>query len=369
MRESETCTISRSLAKSTKYCEHNALRYLANKLRRTTKGLLYLEKLPSKERARLKTLGFNQCSSCLHVFHYDFFSETEFYSNKRCYKCRGNYERERHGNCKNPAPRRTPGDRRRGKILEQSGYRKCYKCKFSLPHEEFYASNDTCKRCVRGDERRIANYLDGFGLKSCTNCSSIKRKCDFYFFKSVGRYDPHCKVCSTESAYEWKQSNIDASRYHMRNAANKRRAFKRHLPSRPISRDEEKLLLSQRMEIFGAPVTKKCVKCSKFKVLDAFYGDKSSKDGKQVYCKKCKTEYRANVKDELSDYWRDYQKRNKEQLTEYRRRYFKENPEVSRRSQRKRRALKRSLPHAPLTPAQYERLYEFRDQVFGEVTS
>ncbi|OIN67430.1 hypothetical protein BLD48_05955 [Exiguobacterium sp. KRL4] len=38
VRESAICTISRSLAKNTKYCEHNALRYLVNKLRRATKG-------------------------------------------------------------------------------------------------------------------------------------------------------------------------------------------------------------------------------------------------------------------------------------------------------------------------------------------
>lgn len=210
-----------------------------------------MKKLLPEERTKLKALGFNQCSSCLHVFHYDYFNETEFYANKRCYKCLGEYERKRYGNPKTLAPRKTPGERRREKFLKQSGYGKCIKCHFTLPRSEFNPSGVICKKCLRGDDRRISNYLDGLGLKSCTNCSSIKRKHEFYFLKSVGRYDPHCKVCSMESADKWKQSNIGDHRHHMRNAANKRRAFKRRLPSRPISWVEEEILRSQRIKIFG----------------------------------------------------------------------------------------------------------------------
>lgn len=160
--------------------------------------------------------------------------------------------------------------------------------------------------------------------------------------------------------------------------------------------------------------TKKCTKCDEVKALDQFNADKRRKDGKQYSCKVCQRRYRQENKERLAEkkrkyheenkerlyagkrkwyeenkkriaeksrkyaqenkerlaeYKRKYRKENKERIAEGMRKYRQENPETDRRAKRKRRALKRNLPHAPLTPAQYERLYEFRDQVFGEVTS
>lgn len=171
-------------------------------------------------------------------------------------------------------------------------------------------------------------------------------------------------------------------------------------------------------EISAEITTKKCTKCGEVKALDAFSAHKQGSHGRRPCCKGCERNYRqknkeriaaqkrkyyeknkeaASVKgrnyrqenkervaeymrkyymknkESLAEYARKYRGENKELITEYMskygRKYRQENPEVHRRSSRKRRALKRFLPHSPLTPAQYERLYEFRDQVFGEVTS
>lgn len=134
--------------------------------------------------------------------------------------------------------------------------------------------------------------------------------------------------------------------------------------------------------------TKKCTKCFEVKAMDAFYAHKRGKYGRAASCKDCERKYYEENKVRRVDYGRKYRKENKYLISVKRRstdqnyyrknkgtivekikKYRQKNPEVHRQALRKRRALKRSLPHAPLTPAQYERLYEFRDQVFGEVTS
>jgi hypothetical protein len=132
---------------------------------------------------------------------------------------------------------------------------------------------------------------------------------------------------------------------------------------------------------------KKCTKCGEIKPLESFSKQKNGKYGKKSNCRECvaaiNRDYHQRNKNRIAEQQRDYRQRNsnhiavrmrnnyqknKSRHAEYGRNYRKEKPEVHRSTMRKRRALKRNLPHAPLTPAQYERLYEFRDQVFGEVT-
>lgn len=189
--------------------------------------------------------------------------------------------------------------------------------------------------------------------------------------------------------------------------------------------EKRKRAEADQAEVGSEVITKKCTKCGEVKALDAFSADKRAKDGKQCTCKGCRrkyyqenkepaiakmrkyyeenkskrAEYRQKYyqenkeivkersrnyrqenkeriqkylqgnKDRISARQRKYRQENKEKRADYERKYRQENPEVHRRKNHKRRALLRNLPHAPLTPAQYERLYEFRDQVFGEVMS
>lgn len=136
----------------------------------------------------------------------------------------------------------------------------------------------------------------------------------------------------------------------------------------------------------NAKDTKQCTKCGEVKALDAYYADKRRKYGKQSACKSCaangnlnyrrsnreriktqKTAYYDKNRDRITEIARNYWRNNSEDCKKRRRRWGSENPEAIRSYTRKRRALKRNLPHQPLTREQYDRLYEFRNLVFGEV--
>lgn len=130
--------------------------------------------------------------------------------------------------------------------------------------------------------------------------------------------------------------------------------------------------------------SKTCSKCGEKKLLCGFNSKKASKDGKRAHCRKCQQLHYEQNKDrilrqqkayyesnklERAKAMREYRIKHRDRLVAYMKIYRRDNPVVFRRADSKRRAMKRNLPHAPLTPAQYERLYEFRDQVFGEGTS
>lgn len=131
-------------------------------------------------------------------------------------------------------------------------------------------------------------------------------------------------------------------------------------------------------------VEKACSKCGETKLLNEFSAKKASKDGKRAHCKECQKRHYEKNKDHIlrqqktyyeinkparAEAMRNYRIKHRDRLVAYIKVYRKDNPTVFRRADSKRRAMKMSAPHAPLTPAQYERLYEFRDQIFGEVTS
>jgi len=73
---------------------------------------------------------------------------------------------------------------------------------------------------------------------------------------------------------------------------------------------------------------KTCTKCKTEKPLDEFGKLKSSKDGKQYYCKECRKKYIINNKEKINK----YRQNNKEKITIQTRRYskkwYKENKET-----------------------------------------
>lgn len=134
-------------------------------------------------------------------------------------------------------------------------------------------------------------------------------------------------------------------------------------------------------------ITKKnCTKCGEIKPLESFSEQKSGKYGKKSNCRECvaaiNRDYHQRNKSRIAAQQRDYRQKNsshiavrmrknyqknKSRHAEYGRNYRKEKPEVHRSTMRKRRALKRFLPHSPITTEQYDLLYQFRNQVFGEM--
>lgn len=119
-------------------------------------------------------------------------------------------------------------------------------------------------------------------------------------------------------------------------------------------------------------ITKKCTKCGEVKALSDFFVDKRRKGGKRSACKRCSAvssrNYYSSNKDSVKELVRTHYVNNRDYKLRYIKQYRILNPHVKLRSDNKRRAMKRNLPHCPLTTWQYERLREFRSLVFGEVT-
>jgi hypothetical protein len=76
---------------------------------------------------------------------------------------------------------------------------------------------------------------------------------------------------------------------------------------------------------------KQCSKCKEYKELDLFSNHKSTKDGKQSYCKSCDTAnhraYREANPEKKAAYQRAYREENKEKAKAYWRAYYAANPE------------------------------------------
>lgn len=87
---------------------------------------------------------------------------------------------------------------------------------------------------------------------------------------------------------------------------------------------------------------KTCPKCGEQKPLEDFYVDRSTKSGRQTYCKHCLLrygkQYRAQNKSAISKKNRRYAEENRERLSDYHRRYAEENREALR--------VKASLSHS-----------------------
>lgn len=127
-------------------------------------------------------------------------------------------------------------------------------------------------------------------------------------------------------------------------------------------------------------IEKMCSKCGETKLLSEFNCKKASKDGKRAHCKECQRlhyeqnkerilhqqkTYYENNKPARTKAMREYRTKHRDRLLEYMRVYRKDNPMVFRRADSKRRAMKRYLPHSPITNDQYDALRNFRNQVFG----
>lgn len=80
---------------------------------------------------------------------------------------------------------------------------------------------DRCKLC----RSRAKNPLESEfrreqhkkGLKKCATCQQWIPLTDFYFIKSVGRYDSYCKECNKEKAQEFRQKSNYNQRYYQAN--------------------------------------------------------------------------------------------------------------------------------------------------------
>lgn len=135
-------------------------------------------------------------------------------------------------------------------------------------------------------------------------------------------------------------------------------------------------------------ITKQCTKCGEVKALDAFRAHPQGKHGKTPRCKVClasvDTIYRQENKEQIAESDRKYHQKNKAKVTDRKRRHYQENkerilerqrkynqenPERHRRANHKRRALKRNLPHQPLTPQQYEILHRQKYEIFGGIAN
>lgn len=127
-------------------------------------------------------------------------------------------------------------------------------------------------------------------------------------------------------------------------------------------------------------IEKRCSKCGETKLLCEFNSKKASKDGKRAHCKECQRlhyeqnkarilhqqkTYYENNKSARTKAMREYRTKHRDRLLEYMRIYRKDNPLVFRRADSKRRAMKRNLPHQPLTPQQYEILHRQKYEIFG----
>lgn len=121
----------------------------------------------------------------------------------------------------------------------------------------------------------------------------------------------------------------------------------------------------------GEITTKQCTKCGEVKCLADFFADKRRRDGKRSVCKNCSAvsnrNYYSDNKERVKASVRSYYVKNRIGKLHYVKEHRAKNPHIKQRSDNRRRALKRNLPHAKITTRQYERLHEFRLQVFGEV--
>ena len=77
----------------------------------------------------------------------------------------------------------------------------------------------------------------------------------------------------------------------------------------------------------GQLIKKECGICHKIKDKDCFSRDKSKKDGVQVRCKECKSEYYQNNKEKIAEHQANYRQNNKEKIAEHQANYRQNNKE------------------------------------------
>lgn len=88
---------------------------------------------------------------------------------------------------------------------------------------------------------------------------------------------------------------------------------------------------------------KRCSKCGVEKDLSEYHKEKTGRDGFRNDCKACrKQNYQANREAALKRKKQYYQD-NREAVLEYDKQYRKNNPEVSRKNERRRRAMKKGI--------------------------
>lgn len=214
-----------------------------------------MKKLPTKERQRLLSIGFNQCGRCLQVLPYENYSDTNFKISGWCFACMTKYHFETKKKTRSRSfVRLTPGELRRKKLSEAAGYRKCRKCSFTLPMAEFRNTPDvSCKKCsssATGSEA-LKEYLARFNLQKCCTCKSIKAESNFYASVKTSKMRIVCKQCDKEHSKKWKEENPQRFKDLIRNVQGRRRARIRNLHHKPITGEEYEILRAQRIKIFG----------------------------------------------------------------------------------------------------------------------
>lgn len=207
-----------------------------------------MKKLPIKERHRLLSIGFKQCSRCLCVYHKDFYTDGQFRISGRCYLCKLSYT-QTNAVVSRGRFRKTPGQRNRDRFMEASGYRKCVKCLFTLPVTEYSSDQTTCNECGKKDVQ-IKKYIASFNLHKCVTCMGYREQHKFYRRHS-GKYESQCRECVSSRLVTWKSENPDRYRNAVRNGQGRRRARIRNLHHKPITGEEYEILRAQRIKIFG----------------------------------------------------------------------------------------------------------------------
>lgn len=220
---------------------------------------------------------------------------------------------------------------------------------------------------LRADRAKVREATDQAEVdtevitKKCTKCGEVKAL-DAYYAQKTGKHGRKaiCKKCDILNRSKYRQEVREYGTKYERKCR---------------KRDEK-------VSVIKARSSKKCSKCREEKSLDSFYSSRRYIDGKNPQCKDCaklyqqkkysieyrrsyQKEYVQNNKERISEQKRAWRKKNAQKIAEYNHNYHKHNPERNRRSSRKRRALKRFLPHQPLTPQQYEILHRQKYEIFG----
>ena len=122
------------------------------------------------------------------------------------------------------------------------------------------------------------------------------------------------------------------------------------------------------MDTVVVEITKQCLNCHLVKPLGDFGISTYMHDGRNNKCMICMREYtrlyRATNRKRLADYHKNWCKQNKESRATSAKKYIRKHPEVARRAASKRRAIRRFLPHSPITQEQEELLKASKMRIF-----
>lgn len=285
-----------------------------------------------KSRSELIKDGLRQCVKCGIIHAEDAFSSRRNSAHAWCQKCTESYQFNNGYIQTGESLAMVAFDEFREKeYLESCGFRKCTNCSFTLPINEFTHKKTECKKCTHKDRglALLNEHLHTFNHAKCSDCEAVKTL-DSFYTNDAGKRRSTCLGCDSKNKTLYREKNFCA------------------------------------IGIDGAD--KKCRKCKEVKKIQSFGISKGSIDGRNSMCLVCAREYsrsyRVSNKDRLTDYHRKWCLQNKTVRASSRKKYVQSHPEVSRNAMSKRRAMKRNLPHSPITKEQEARLLKAKADIF-----